>query len=303
MQSKTKINILLFIFAFSAVFALFRFTNFSESGLGQYFNEKITNLSRIINDKTPEAALSNLEKENLQESLSGAVKPPEFFCKSTYFPLLSGAKWNYEVTSGDDKDSITFGIPAPENGINFFDSILQSKKDWTVRSLFVCKDNKIEMTDLNFLMTASKSGLLGEPCTKGAYDFFLPTDQMLDSTYSFEENGCLNYKKIGEENQDSTIKENIFSKWKIAGNEEVSVPAGKFTTKKIEINFTLRQEFSGGAKTTESKTTLWVAQGVGIVKILSETQEAGTNPVKTTITKEELSSFQIPTEGDSKIKN
>ena len=302
MQPKTRTNLILLAITLSLVFYLFSFTNFKESGLGKYFFEKWGSLQKIISKDSPNSNLTETERSDLTKASENTMKSQQFFCGSSYFPFLPGAKWEYKVSSEDGEDVITFGIPEPEGNLHFLDSSIKSQNNWTVRTIFICEQTKIKMTDLNFLETSVKSGSLAEACSPQTYAFSLPTDQVLGTSNSFEEKGCLNYKK-NRENENLDIKEETTAKWKVLGNEDVEVPAGKFPTKKIEINLNKRQEFENGAKNIDSKITLWITKGVGIVKIITENKDESTDPVETKSLTQELTAFQIPTEKDSKVKN
>lgn len=302
MNSKNKVNLLLFIVTSFLVFYLFRFTDFKESGPGKYFFEKIEILKKIIDKETPNSNLTEKEIQNLKKIAEERKKKQTLFCESSYFPFLPGAKWNYKIYSSNGEDVVTFGIPAPENDTFFLDSKILSKPDWTVRTLFVCENSKIKTTDLNFLEVFLKSGYLGEPCEGQDYSFFLPDDRQIESTGSFEEKGCSFYKGVGE-NKLPDLKEEVLSKWKIGEKETITVPAGRFEAKKIELSLDKKQEISEGTKNVSSKITLWVSREVGILKIITETKNENEEIVKSNLITQELVSFQVPTEKDDKIKH
>jgi hypothetical protein len=283
MSSRTLINIFLLIFALGTLVALLKFTRILDTGLGASWNEGVESLKRIVWEQTPPSELSPTEKNQMVANLDQKKVDP-LFCGSAYFPFIPGANWSYRVKSGPESDVVRLGIPAPENGRTYLDGQLQSRSGWTNRTIAICNENKIRLTDLNFLLIFARNRVVTTPCQGGQYNFTLPKDADLVKGNGWLEDGCLNHEAASQNNYNngtpSEIQENLEVKGKVLGQEGVTVPAGTFTAEKIELTFS-------------EKATLdfWVAQGVGVVR--SVYQEKGSNQPAVI---QELVGYQIPTD-------
>jgi len=298
-------NLFLLAFVIGVLIVLFQYTNVLDSGLTRSFSEGIQNIERIMHEAPPETQLSESEKERLKEVLEGQKSFPPFFCGSTYFPFVPGASWTYRVTSGSDTDITKVGIPSVENGVLFLDGRLMSREKWTNRTMVLCRDNRIRLTDLNFLLIFGRDRMVTTPCWKDQYNFTLPQDNYLVRANAWSEKGCLMHDILDENYREkqTEIKEDLEVKGKVLGEEDVGIPAGSWTAKKIELDLAGRQEISGDIKTVESVVNIWVAQGVGIVKATYQEKDINGKLGSKPPVVQELSGFQIPTDSDSKKTN
>lgn len=297
MSSKIVTNVFLLIFAVGAILALFKFTNILNVGVSSSFDEGVQSLKRIIQEKPPDSELSEAEKEKLKETFDNSQGFTPFYCGSTYFPFIPGASWNYQVTSGTDRDVVRIGIPSEENGLVYLDGRLLSKDKWTIRTISKCQDGKIRLTDLNFFLIFARDRIVTTPCQRDQYNFSLPKDADMVKGNGWLENGCLVHDILDEaynEKRDE-IKEKLEVKGKILGQEDVKVSAGNFPSVKMELDFRGAQEIAGGAKTVESVVTFWVSPGVGIVKSIYQEKNSNKPDVI-----EELLGYQIPTDNKNK---
>jgi len=293
MQFRLITNLFLFIFAIGAIVVLFKYTTILDTGFANSLNEGIYNLKRIIREDKPETQLSETEKEKLKKSLDENEAHAQLFCNSAYFPFVPGANWTYQVTSGGNKDVIKIGIPSAENGVVNLDGRLVSRDNWTNRTLAICRDGKIHLTDVNFFLVFGRERTVTTPCQENQYNFFFPKDSDLIKGNAWFQESCFNHVILDENFKDKQMefKENLEIKEKVLGQEDVEVPGGTFTSVKLSLELSGKQELPGGVKTVDSTIYFWISQGVGVVK--STYQEKNSDKP---VVEQELSGFQIPTE-------
>lgn len=291
-------NIFLIIFAVGAVVALFKYTNILNVGISSSLDEGYQNVLRIIQEKPPQPELSEFEKNKLKQAFGLKKSFAPYYCESTYFPFIPGSSWSYQVTSGSNKDVVKIGIPSSEKGLIYLDGLLASKGKWTVRTIAQCVAGKIQLTDLNLFQVFVRNATITTPCQNEQYDFSLPRDSELTKGSAWMESGCLIHDILDENylEKKTLIKENLEVKGKVLGQEEVSVPAGKFPAFKVEIALSSKQVISEEIKSVDSTITFWVVQGIGIVKSIYQEKNSD-KPVAVG----ELLGFQIPTENEHKV--
>jgi len=298
MSSRWLINFFLVIFVVGTLAALVKFTRVLDNGIGASWEEGVGNLKRIVWEPPPPSELSPSEKDRIVENLEQKRFAP-FFCGSSYFPFIPGANWNYQVKSsgiasgvnGSGSDTVHLGIPAPENGRTYLDRQLLSRSGWTNRTIAICDQGKIHLTDLNFLLTFARDRVVTTPCQGGQYNFSLPKDADLIKGNGWLEDGCLAYDTLNDNNEKvpPEAKEYLEVKGKILGSEEVVVPAGSFAAVKIELALSGRTDVAGDWKTAESTLDFWAAQGVGVVRSVYQEKNSGRPAVV-----QELAGYQIP---------
>ena len=293
MLSRLASNLLLFLFALVAVGLLFKYTAVLNIGFVESFRGGFEGVKRIIKEAPPASELSEGEKNKLKETLSKQNSILPLYCQSTYFPFIPGAGWTYQAAREKDSNLIKVGVPSSENGTVFLDGRLAGREDWTNRTMAVCRDNRIYLTDFNFLLVWGRERTVTTPCSNGEYNFSLPRDSYLKEGNTWLEKGCLMDELLAEDGQEEKIeiKRELEIKGKVLGTEKIVVPAGEFEAQKIKLDLRERQEVAGGAKTVESAFDIWVVQGVGIVKSVFQKHLANEPAVV-----QELIGFQIPTE-------
>lgn len=297
-------NILLLIITAILVVLLFRYTDFPKSGLVQGFKQSYHNLEKIWKGSLPSSSLLAEEKEKIIESFPESDEVFKLFCDNSYFPFIPGANWRYKVTDGLNTDQFSLGIPSPEGNNYFLDGRMESWKNWTSRTIFSCRDNLIRITDLNFLQIFRNIEVTTTPCENNTLSFYLPSDKDLSGGKAWKENGCLKITSAKEENKtENSIVKNIDLNWKVLGREKIATPAGEFDTIKIEIYAKISEKASEISKNIEERTVLYLAKGVGVVKIINEEVSQNGRASEKPQTVQELMSFQIPTEKEYKIVN
>ncbi|MFH1182938.1 MAG: hypothetical protein V1690_01605 [Candidatus Moraniibacteriota bacterium] len=273
-------NLILLFFACIAVFLLIRYTDVANIGIAGSLNEGLANLKRIIYAPNPDPELTNAEKDKLKKTLRENSRQP-LFCQSVYFPFIPGAKWRYQLAQGTDKDIIETGVPPWDGNLVYLDGRRLSREKWTIRTILQCVGGKIKTTDLNFLFIFRQDRLVTTPCEDGQFNFFLPRDIDLVKGNNWNQSGCLVHAKLDQNynEKESETKENLTVRWKALGTETIDVPAGRFETQKLELDW------------PQSQVNIWISAGVGIIKIIEGT------------TIQELVEYQIPTEFSSKRKS
>lgn len=312
MSSRKLINLFLIIFALGTLVALVKYTHVLDNGIAASLHQGVANIERIIWGKAPASELTSTEKDRLVENLDQTKKFEPLYCGSSYFPFIPGASWNYQTKSprtgsgvnSSDSDTIRLGVPAPENGRTYLDGQLLSRSGWTNRTIAICEEGKIRLTDWNFLMIFARDRTVTTPCQGGQYNFSLPKDADLIKGNGWLEDGCLIYETLDNNNKrtppflpagrqgangGAEIKENLEVRGKTLGQESVVVPAGTFDAEKIELALTGKQEFGGNAKTVEATIDFWVARGIGVVRSVYQEKNSGRPSVV-----QELTGYQIP---------
>lgn len=280
-------NLILLFFACVALFLLIKYTDVVNIGITESINVGLANLKRIIYASNPNPELSEAEKENLKKTLQEKKQQP-FYCQSTYFPFIPGAKWRYQISTGTEKDIVEIGVPGIDKNLVYLDGRLMSREKWTVRSILECSEGRIKVTDLNFLTVYKQDGLVTTPCENGQFNFALPRDLDLIKGNTWVQNGCLIHTKLDQsyDEKESETKENLNVSWRALGTETINVPAGKFETQKLGVDL------------PQSQINIWISAGVGIIKITNKESTAAGGEII-----QELVEYQIPTEKESKFKN
>ena len=232
------------------------------------------------------------------------IKPN--FCGNSYFPIIPGANWKYDLSSNKTKDILEMTAPELKNEIQFLNIKLQSTSQ-TSQAKFFCSSEGITADNLAFLSASS----LTSPETitnieiEKVNGFFLPKNLNKTTSWNFEletthritvsenDNNVTNQNL----NQDYTEKINIT--FNSAGEEEIDTSLGRIKTHRIDSWWIIEKKFLVGesavagdagnnkAQITMATCTFWLADQTGIIK--STYQEKSKQPVVL-----ELRSFQIP---------
>lgn len=310
MRSRFTNLILLFIACVAAALGI-KYTDVLDTGIGKYLNDGVASLQKIIYSEAPRPELSLQEKEKLRQELAKKSQAGSFFCGSSFFTFIPGAEFRYQTSGGFAQDTVRVGVPAPDGNNHYIDGSLESAKEWTTRTIFKCDTGKIKLTDFNFWEVYAKTDIIATPCIAGEFNFSLPRDQDLVKGNGWVEKGCLRYEGMRNEERetrnaksgtwDSGLKkdsglfqENLEARWKVLGEEKITVPAGEFDAEKLEISLARTQNVSGGIRKVEAIYRIWAARGVGAVKIVYEELNIGGKPSGQKPVVQELTAFQIP---------
>ena len=295
-MSKQIINLVLLLFASVAVALLIRYTNIVDTGFNQYIDDGIAGVKKIWQEKPLDPTLDQAEKEKLRQALEKQNEPATFFCGSVFFPIVPGANWRYQVANGEKPDIVNVGIPAPKNNVFFLDSRLASEGKWTLRTLATCREGKIRLTDWNFWEAPARSHTVTTPCQENTFYFSLPRDSDFAVGNVWTEKGCLKHEILDDIYNETVeeITEEVEARWKYVGQEKVQVPAGSFDAEKMEMSFTRNQKTDEEAKNIEAAFKLWIAPGVGAVKIVYQEYNVNGKPSGKKPVVEELIGYQIP---------
>jgi hypothetical protein len=231
------------------------------------------------------------------------IKPN--FCGNSYFPIIPGANWKYDLSFNEAKDILEITAPELKNEIQFLNIKLQSTSQ-TSQAKFFCSSEGITTDNLTFLSASSlnSSETIVDIEIQKVDGFFLPKNLNKTTSWNFEletihritasENDDVTNQNL---NQDYTEKINIT--FNSAGEEGIDTSLGTIKTHRIDSWWIIEKKFlveenavagdagNNKAQITMATCTFWVGDQTGIVK--STYQEKSKQPVVL-----ELRSFQIP---------
>ncbi len=276
------------------LFFLFFYTDIPQRGIMKTFSERYDNFKKIQEkDSSEKEKVKPNDKEFIKNKLGSEGDRQGLFCENSYFPFLPGAKWIYRFKDKNGEDTVEMGIPSPEDGQYFVDGRIYSLKDWTIRTVMRCTpENRIELTDLNFINLFRFKNIVTKPCEENKFAFSLPDGNDFDKEVGLlrRESGCLERIFIDPKDRENRISssENLEVAWNLGDLEKIKVPAGEYEAKKIELEVKNQEK--------EELIEIWVVKEIGIVKIINRAKPnyGGLNEEPFFV--QELISFQIPTE-------
>jgi Ca-activated chloride channel family protein len=179
-------------------------------------------------------------------------------CDHRYFPLRSGATWNYATSEGSSTWTVTsagggaatmdFGVPGGTFTVH-----------WS------CGDGGVSSYDFGSFGSSDLAGFgtIEVVSTSGTW---IPSAEMLEGGSSWSHEFTTTVSG-GAEGITVDITATTSEDWTASGVESVSVPAGTFEA--IRVDGSATTSISGGffdVPATSVTHTFWYAPGVGIVK-------------------------------------
>jgi len=195
-------------------------------------------------------------------------------CTTDYWPIQTGASWNYTSASGDwslgvatvqgdDTSATTTLVHGVPQG--------RTNADWTCTTDGLSPGNSLE---------ADFNGTTVQTTVISTVGVWLPTARLdLNASWNFQET----YTQTGAPGA-SPATITLARDCSVNAAESVSVPAGTFDSLRADCTET-RTDAAGATTQTELKS--WYAKGVGLVR---EESSENSGPVVTS----ELSSYNIP---------
>lgn len=185
-------------------------------------------------------------------------------CDHPFYPVQEGWVWTYRSSpSGETHTISTSGVT------NTGFTQRYAFKSFSFESQWRCDAKGLAQPE--YVQPGSVQGLQMNFKTKKASGVVIPPTLSVGTTWTYS------YEVSGEaKRQTLTIRMNqsVSVTNKIVGQESVSVPAGKFSAFKVESTLTQQGTMSIGGReqplNLNVKTTSWYAQGVGLVKSVSE---------------------------------
>ena len=198
----------------------------------------------------------------------------EGVCSNPYYPVRDGAVYHYQMTmSGSDQQemTMTFAVTGPES---FTTS--QTIGGVTTEMAWQCTPGGLLATDFG-LSGLDIPGIEYTIDAKSGVTFPLP-DQMVEGTTwqnQFSMSGQMTSDGFSMAINMKAVTDNVLS-----GFEDVTTPAGTFNAARVDTSttFELSTDMAGApampAMTSES--TVWLSEGVGMVKTESTDPTGGT---------------------------
>ncbi len=174
------------------------------------------------------------------------ILPANDQCGNPYYPVVDGALWYFSGPQGEFINSLSVG----EDGA-FTITAQGQNNNFTIEGK--CSQDGISLVDapgdsLSYEGEAGSSSM----STTAIEGMTLPNDMKVGDSWS-------QTLDVSVSSDGDPIRYTITMDYSIPGSEVVTVPAGTFTTLKIEQSSTLNES-------PASFQTLWYAQGVGPVK-------------------------------------
>lgn len=215
-------------------------------------------------DAPDEEALRNVLTE-IQERVDNASQPTA--CNHPYFPLKPGARWSYSGegidytlqvagTSGD-LDSATAQVVSGFGGAGF-------TYEWT------CSDGGISFTQFGAVSVDDLGGIGQFEMSDQSGNTLLPAAQLTAGT-TWSSEYTMSYS-LGIADLSGAFSSHTVEQHTVQAPQSVSTAAGTFEAIPVvsEGTLELSGEFAGG--TTNYTSTIFYAEGVGIVRVESSSE-------------------------------
>jgi len=210
-------------------------------------------------------------------------------CDNPLYPVVVGATWTYVISGPPDTTQMRTIQELRSDGFTDHDEFSAGASrtgEWT------CQDG--DLTALNpsgtsgITASVESSGMMADFQTTSSDGVTLPAVVTEGTTWS---------QHITLEGTQTINAIAVASKLSFgndctgAGEESVTVSAGTFTTRRVDclstMNITITMSGMEIPSITNSTTTIWYAEGVGMVKLVSDNDDGTTTNV-------ELTEYNIP---------
>ena len=208
------------------------------------------------------------------------------FSSGPYFPLADGAEWYYRDNLSNPYSNEVFPGTTDINGI-------------PTKRLYDSDDFSEYLT--NDATNGIRLHGIGFPFGLGTATF-TPPIRMVNAMANIGDQltsvGTVNYDVVGEQ---FSISYRVTGT--VAGEERITVPAGIFNTVRLILNLRLfGYDINGQFIEEASTSTLWLADGVGIVKDYEQSDE-GSGTIELVNANLPTVSIDFPTEGATLTRN
>ena len=212
-------------------------------------------------------------------------------CANTYFPVIQGATWNYEVTGGSS-DTVNYTDTISElTGDGF---VLTSEFDDATRTQrWSCKSNGLLALDFGGASaTLAVADLQAVFDTTKVSGITLPRDLTAGDTWS--QSFTIEGNQALPGDQTAEVKGSVDYSSTAGEMESVTVPAGTFEALRVEsttkMDITIKLSGFTVPTTIEGTVVRWYAPEIGYVRSVETSNVFGTE-VEVTI---ELTGYRIP---------
>ena len=266
-------------------------------------------------------SVNNADKEYLDEkakNLKGidqAKKEKQSLCGNSYFPLIPGASWKYNLLSSGRENTQEVFITKGENEKYVINTKFDSS-DWTSQSEIYCSPVGIILDNLSFFLAPQKIGIVTTPIN--SQGIFIPQSFGKTTTWNFYLASKNEVVKIKEgENIKEEYLEEASGTFSLGNQEEIETPLGKLSALRLDSVWKIvkiplsskneERENTLSLKGVETKEeldnfinqnrqnstetvfnlTLWVVDQTGIIKSIYKEKNGNSITL-------ELRSFQIP---------
>lgn len=210
----------------------------------------------------PEDGIAPTEEVASTPTVEPSPTPQPTACDNAYYPVKSGATWDYQM-SGTSADTFTHSIVSA--GEKEFSDQDAFGSGTTRTGQWRCEDgNLISLTPGGASTAVAAAGLVFTFTVTENTGVTIPANLDVGSTWSqdikFESSQDVGGIQMDTQNEASTSCTAM-------GRESVTVPAGTFDALKVECNTKLTIGMNGiPIYTLEGPSTAWYALGVGMVK-------------------------------------
>ena len=212
-------------------------------------------------------------------------------CEHPYYPLKTGAEWNYAVSGIGEVVEQTYSVGQITEGANGTSARLTLTVGGpTFENEVLCSASGLQLGEYNNIT-------FGGPETEGIGSFetvestgvYLPPIDQLVPGATWTANYVIE-GSIDTGGQVIETTQEIEVVYELEGTESISVPAGDFEALRVKQNLTQRFVDSGllqGAPEFTFEGTLWFVENVGLVRSEVNVENIGT-------TTQELTTYEIP---------
>lgn len=193
-------------------------------------------------------------------------------CLNSYYPLKAGSSIKYQMTGGSVDTPITIKVAeATATSAKLEYSFLVKGQEQSVTNEISCANGEISAK--GYLDFASRlTGLDISYETDSMEGDIIPNDLSVGKEWTQTTKVTMHssdprFKAVIDGKHQTTVTHS-----KVLGEEQVTVPAGTFTAKKVQQDIQISGEVTG-ASTITTHTTSWFVKDVGLVK--SETNTNG----------------------------
>ena len=222
------------------------------------------------------------------EENSGTSSVASGNCNNEYYPVKSGAAWNYTLNSSlSGTDSFTRSILDVSNG-SFTDQ--DAWEIGTTRTGFwSCENGNLTALSLGGLATVSTSEQTFVATSQESSGVTYPSVIELGTNWS--QNLTISGDMELAEGMSGSATADATQYCTAVGEQSVTVPAGTFNAMKLNCSSTISitvnvEDIAIDPMTIESLSEVYLVRGVGMVKMVDDNEMA-----KSTI---ELTSYAIP---------